>query len=88
MDIQKVATYTTAAAVVGTGGIVGGGNILDQQTGGPQKRAEAEATELRMIVREEVQNALREAWPKTTGISPTVKAKPTEDYRQNTPPRK
>ena len=54
MDIQKVATYTTAAAVVGTGGIVGGGSIIDQQTGGPQKRAEAEATELRLIIREEV----------------------------------
>ena len=38
MDIQKVATYTTAAAVVGTGSIVGGGNIIDQQTGGPEKR--------------------------------------------------
>ena len=24
MDLQKVATYTTAAAVVGTGGVVGG----------------------------------------------------------------
>ena len=88
MDIQKLATYGTAVAVVGTGSVVGGGKIIDQQTGGPQKRAKAEATELRVIVREEVQNALREAWPKTTGISPTVKAKPTEDYRQNTPPRK
>ena len=88
MDIQKIATYGSAAAVVGTGSIVGGGHLLDQQSGGPQKRAEAQATELRVIVREEVQNALREAWPKTTGVSPVVKAKPTEDYRENTPPRK
>ena len=29
-----------------------------------------------------------ESWPKTTGVSPGVKAKPTEDYRKNTPPRK
>ena len=35
MDIQKIATYGTAAAVVGTGSIVGGGNIIDHQTGGP-----------------------------------------------------
>ena len=36
MDIQKIATYGTAAAVVGTGGVVGGGKIFDVQTGGPE----------------------------------------------------
>ena len=54
MDLQKVATYTTAAAVVGTGGVVGGGKIIDVQTGGPERRMQAEATELRLIVREEI----------------------------------
>ena len=88
MDLQKIATYGSAAAVIGTGSVVGGIVALDRATGGPEKRMQAEATELRMIVREEVQNALREAWPKTTGVSPVVKAKPTEDYRENTPPRK
>ena len=88
MDIQKVATYTTAAAVVGTGGIVGGGSIIDQQTGGPQKRAEAEATELRLIVREEVRNAIKEAWPKATGPVKGLKfPDPNKDYRQTTPTR-
>ena len=88
MDLQKIATYGSAVAVVGTGAVVGGVNVVDSARGGPEKRLQAEATELRMIVREEVQNALREAWPKTTGVSPVVKAKPTEDYRENTPPRK
>ena len=88
MDVQKITSGVTAAAVVGTGAFVGGNHVVDQKTGGPQKRAEAQATELRVIVREEVQNALREAWPKTTGISPTVKAQPSQDYRENTPPRK
>ena len=88
MDLQKIATYGSTAAVIGTGSVVGGNVALDRATGGPEKRMQAEATELRMIVREEVQNALREAWPKTTGVSPVVKAKPTEDYRENTPPRK
>ena len=88
MNLQKIATYGSAAAVVGTGSVVGGNYAIDQATGGPKKRLEAEATELRMIVREEVQNALRESWPKTTEVSPVVKAKPTEDYRKNTPPRK
>ena len=37
--------WTTAAAVVGTGGVVGGGKIIDQQTGGPERRMQAEATE-------------------------------------------
>ena len=42
MDIQKIATYGTAVAVVGTGSVVGGGALIDQQTGGPAKRAQAE----------------------------------------------
>ena len=88
MDVQKLATYGTAVAVVGAGSVVGGGSVIDNMQGGPEKRIEAQATELRMIVREEVQNALMESWPKTTGVSPGVKAKPTEDYRKNTPPRK
>tara|TARA_B100000287_G_scaffold118950_1_gene110833 strand:+ start:346 stop:624 length:279 start_codon:yes stop_codon:yes gene_type:complete len=67
MDVQKLATYGTAVAVVGTGGVVGGGQVLDNMQGGPQKRMEAEATELRMIVREEVRAAFKESWPKTTG---------------------
>ena len=88
MDLQKIATYGSAVAVVGTGTVVGGNVALDRATGGPEKRLEAESTELRHIVREEVQNALREAWPKSTGISPLIKSLPSEDYRQNTPPRK
>ena len=88
MDIQKVATYTTAAAVVGTGSIVGGGNIIDQQTGGPQKRALAQETELRIIVREELKSVLWEAWPeKTGGVKGLEKPKPNGDYRETTPPR-
>jgi len=67
MDVQKIATYGTAVAVVGTGSIVGGGNVIDNMNGGPEKRIEAQATELRIIVREEVRAALKEAWPKTTG---------------------
>ena len=88
MDIQKVATYTTAAAVVGTGGIVGGGNIIDQQTGGPEKRAKAEETELRTIIREELKSVLWEAWPeKTGGVKGLEQPKPNADYRQTTPQR-
>ena len=67
MDVQKLATYGTAVAVVGTGSIVGGGQVLDNVQGGPQKRIEAQATELRLIVREEVRAAIKEAWPKSTG---------------------
>ena len=67
MDIQKIATYGSAAAVVGTGSIVGGGHLIDVQTGGPEKRLEAQATELRLIVREEIKKAMWEAWPEKTG---------------------
>ena len=45
MDLQKIASYGTAAAVVGTGAVVGGGQQLDKYQGGPEKR-EAEKIEL------------------------------------------
>ena len=67
MDVKDIATYGTAAAVIGTGSIVGGNVAIDNYTGGPQKRIEAEKTELQLIVREEVRAALRDAWPTTTG---------------------
>ena len=76
----------TAAAVVGTGGIMGGGHLIDQQTGGPEKRAKAQESELRMIVREELKKVLWEAWPEKTGPVKTYpKPEPNGDYRETTP---
>ena len=88
MDIQKVTTGVTAAAVVGTGSIMGGGHLIDVQTGGPEKRALAQETELRTIVREELKSVLWEAWPeKTGGVKGLDKPKPNGDYRETTPTR-
>ena len=87
MDVQKIATYGTAAAVVGTGSVVGGNYAIDQQTGGPEKRRVAEVTELRLIVREEIKKAMWEAWPEKTGGVKGLKTDPQKDYRQETPPR-
>ena len=72
MDIQKMATYGTAAAVLGTGATFGGIKTVDTMKGGPQQRLEAQATELRQIVREEVQAAIMEAWPTRTEYSPEL----------------
>ena len=88
MDIQKIATYGTAVAVVGTGSVVGGGALIDQQTGGPAKRAQAEEVELRQIIREELKQVLWEAWPEKTGPVKTYpKPDPKGDYRETTPTR-
>ena len=87
MDIQKIATYGTAAAVVGTGSVVGGNYAIDQQTGGPEKRRIAEVTELRLIVREEIKKALWEAWPEKTGPVKGLKKKPEQNYREQVPQR-
>ena len=88
MDIQKMATYGTAATVISTGAFVGGNTLIDQQTGGPEKRALAQETELRMIIREELKSVLWEAWPeKTGGVKGLNKPKPDGDYRQTTPKR-
>ena len=83
MDIQKVKSGVTAAAVVGTGAFVGGNHVVDQKTGGPQKRANAEEVRLREIIREELYLQLVNAWPTTSG---PVKGPPTpKNYKQQIP---
>ena len=83
MDLQKIATYGTAAAVVGTGSIVGGNVAIDQATGGPEKRIKAKQTELQLIVREEVRSAIAEMMPKSTGG--VVRTTIPKDYRKEVP---
>ena len=84
MDVKDIATYGTAAAVIGTGSIVGGNVAIDNATGGPQKRIEAERTELQQIVRDEVRAALRDAWPTSSGPVKGLRI-PTENYRETVP---
>ena len=83
MDLQKVATYGTAAAVVGTGTIIGGNVAIDNATGGPEKRIKAKQTELQLIVREEVRSAIAEMLPKSTGG--VVRSTAPGDYRKEVP---
>ena len=83
MDLQKVATYGTAAAVVGTGTIIGGNVAIDNATGGPEKRVKAKQTELQLIVREEVRSAIAEMMPKSTGG--VVRTTTPGDYREEVP---
>tara|TARA_B100000965_G_scaffold360551_1_gene341344 strand:- start:251 stop:505 length:255 start_codon:yes stop_codon:yes gene_type:complete len=83
MDLQKVATYGTAVAVVGTGTIIGGNVALDNATGGPEKRIKAKQSELQLIVREEVRSAIAEMMPSSTGG--VVRTTIPKDYRQEVP---
>ena len=66
MDFQKVTTGVTAAAVIGTGATIGGGQVIDNYKGGPEKRANAEEVRLREIIREELYLQLVNAWPTTS----------------------
>ena len=84
MDVKDIATYGTAVAVIGTGTVVGGNSAIEHYTGGPQKRIEAEKTELQLIVREEVRAALRDAWPTSTGRLSGMQV-PNGDYKQQIP---
>ena len=84
MDVQKLATYGTAVAVVGTGGIVGGNVAIDNATGGPQKRQDAKIEQIRQVVREEVYIQMVNAWPKTSGPVKGLVV-PKQDYRQEVP---
>tara|TARA_Y100001970_G_scaffold9860_1_gene11638 strand:+ start:482 stop:739 length:258 start_codon:yes stop_codon:yes gene_type:complete len=83
MDIQKVASTGTAVAVLGGGTLMGGNYALDQATGGPEKRIKAKQSELQLIVREEVRNALAEMLPKSTGG--VVRSTTPGDYREEIP---
>jgi len=86
MDLQKIATYGSAAAVVSTGAVVGGISAVDSVKGGPEKREVARMEEVRIIVAEEVYRQLSNTFPKITG--PVTGAKdPTLDYRQTIPKR-
>ena len=82
MELRDTVTGITAAAVVGTGSIVGGGHVIDSMNEGPQKRREAELTELQQVVREEVRAAIKEAWPKTSGPISNIGPNPNGNYRE------
>ena len=58
---------------------------LDVQTGGPERRMQAEVTELRLIVREEIKKAMWEAWPEKTGGVKGLSKNPDKDYREKVP---
>tara|TARA_B100000965_G_scaffold345355_1_gene316084 strand:+ start:1087 stop:1344 length:258 start_codon:yes stop_codon:yes gene_type:complete len=85
MDVQKITSGVTAAAVVGTGAFVGGNHVIDQQTGGPKKRQDERIEEIRQVVREEVYLQLVNAWPKTSG--PVKGLKDPKDYKKELPPK-
>ena len=86
MDIQKVTSGVTAAAVVGTGAFVGGNHQIDKMQGGPQKREDAKIEAIRQVVREEIYIQLVNNWPKTSGPVKGLTV-PEQDYRQNVPQR-
>ena len=83
MDLQKIASTGTAVAVVGTGAFVGGNHVVDQKTGGPEKREQQEEVRLRKIISEEVYLQLVNAWPKSSG--PVKGIKKPEDYQKQIP---
>ena len=84
MDIQKVTSGVTAAAVVGTGAFVGGNHQIDKMKGGPQKRQDAQIEQIRQVVREEVYIQMVNAWPKTSGPVKGLTV-PKQDYIQEVP---
>ena len=84
MDIQKVASVTTATAVLGTGAFVGGNHQIDKMQGGPQKRQDAQIEQIRQVVREEIYIQLVNNWPKSSGPVKGLVV-PKKDYREQVP---
>ena len=87
MELRDTVTGITAAAVVGTGSIVGGGHVIDNMNDGPQKRREAELTELQQVVRDEVRAAIKEAWPSSSGPVTNLGPNPNGNYRDIVKPK-
>ena len=84
MDLQKLTTTGTAIAVVGTGAVVGGNQAIDNYTGGPLKREQAEEVRLRAIVADEIYKQLVNAWPETSGPVKGLKI-PDKNYKKEIP---
>ena len=84
MDLQKVASVTTAPAVLATGAFVGGNHQIDKMQGGPQKREDAKIEAIRQVVREEIYIQLVNNWPKTSGPVKGLKV-PDQDYKKQVP---
>jgi len=87
MDFQKIASTGTAVTVLGTGAFVGGNHVIDQNTGGPERRQSAQIEQIRQVVAEELYLQLKDAFPpKTGGVTGKADAPPL-NYRQNVPQR-
>jgi len=84
MDIQKVTSGVTAAAVVGTGAIVGGNHQIDKMQGGPQRREDAKIEAIRQVVREEIYIQLVNNWPTSSGPVKGLQD-PKKNYREEVP---
>ena len=84
MDLQKITTGVTAAAVVGTDATVGVQHQLDQMRGGPEARQQAQIEQIRQVVAEEVYKQLINAWPETSGPVKGIKP-PNGDYKKEIP---
>ena len=84
MDLQKITTTGTAVAVLGTGAVVGGNQAIDNYTGGPLKREQAEEVRLRAIVADEIYKQLVNAWPETSGPVKGLKI-PDKNYKKEIP---
>ena len=83
MDLQKITSTGTAIAVIGTGSVVGGNHLIDQQTGGPQKREDAQIERIREVVAEEIYKQLVNGWPQTSG--PVKGLTQPTDYKKEVP---
>jgi len=83
MDFQKITSTGTAIAVIGTGSVVGGNHLIDQQTGGPQKREDAQIERIREVVAEEIYKQLVNGWPQTSG--PVKGLTQPTDYKKEVP---
>ncbi len=88
MDFQKIASTGTAVTVLGTGAFVGGNHVIDQNTGGPERRQGEQIEQIRQVVAEELYLQLKDAFPPKTGGVSGKSDRPPLNYRQEIQPPK
>ena len=73
---QKQITTAGAVVAVAGGATVGGNAVIDNVTGGPEKREVQRVEEIRELVKQEVYRQLYYQMPTQTTVTPQLKTNP------------
>ena len=87
MEIKDTLVAGATVLAVGTSGVVGGNQVMDNVNKGPEKRTDATVERVMAELAPYIDQRIQQLVPTQTGaVVPTTKA-PQIDYRNNVPQR-